>query len=131
MKKSLLRVLLVSALGRCPHCEEGRVLKTPFTLKNTCPVCGVRFERSPGEGTGAMMLTLSLVPLPIILVMFAFLLQPGAQPVPIIAAAVFAVIAACLLFYPLARCLWLGVTYAFGGLYTDTEYESIRLSKTK
>ena len=121
MKKSAVHVLWVSARGVCPNCEKGRVLKTPFTLKDVCPVCGVRFERSSGEGTGAMLLTISLMPLPVVATMFVLLLQPNAQPVPIIVGSVIAVILACLMFYPLARCLWLGVTYLSGGLLTDEE----------
>lgn len=128
-KKSVLHVLWVSARGYCPRCEQGRVLKTPFTLKEKCPVCDVRLERFSGEGTGAMMLTISLIPLPVIVVMFILLAQPGAPVALIIFGAMLLVIAACLVFYPLARCLWLGVTYLAGGLQTDDEYEATRQAK--
>lgn len=131
MKKSFLHVMWVSARGLCPNCEQGRVLKTPFTLKEKCPVCDVRFERASGEGTGAMMLTISLIPLPIILLMIPLIMQPNAQAAPIIVGGITLVIVACLVFYPLARSLWLGVTYLFGGLETDAEYEAKRQSKTK
>ena len=131
MEKSAIHVLWVSARGYCPRCEQGRVLKTPFTLKEKCPVCGVRLERSPGEGTGAMMLTISLIPLPIILLMFVFLTRPEAPAALIVFGAMIAVIVACLLFYPLARCLWLGVTYLSGGLQTDEEFEAKRQKERK
>ena len=131
MEKSALHVLWISLRGYCPRCEQGRVLKTPFTLKGTCPFCGVRFERSPGEGTGAMMLTISLVPLLVILVMFIFLTRPNAPAGLIIFGAVIGVIVACLMFYPLARCSWLGITYLGGGLETDEEYEAKRQKERK
>jgi uncharacterized protein (DUF983 family) len=129
MKKSALHVLWVSMRGYCPNCEQGRVLKTPFSLKEKCPVCGVRFERSEGEGTGAMMLTISLVPLPVILLMFFLLTRPGAPAALIVIGSMLLVIVACLIFYPLARCLWLGVTYLGGGLQTDEEYAAKRAQR--
>jgi uncharacterized protein (DUF983 family) len=52
---------------RCPLCEEGVLFAEGLKMYETCPQCGVRFERADGESTGAMML-LSMVTTMIVLV---------------------------------------------------------------
>src|SRR3712207_2725300 len=41
-------------LQRCPRCLQGRVFHGLLTPRETCPVCGHRFEREPGYFIGAM-----------------------------------------------------------------------------
>ncbi len=44
-------------LGRCPNCGEGQMFENLYALHETCPVCGVRFERDPGSWLGALVMT--------------------------------------------------------------------------
>jgi uncharacterized protein (DUF983 family) len=48
---------------RCPRCREGRVFRTSVRMNDTCPVCGLPFEREQGYFLGAMYVsyTLSMV----------------------------------------------------------------------
>jgi hypothetical protein len=81
----------------------------------------VRFERSPGEGTGAMIIVLSLVPLPMILLfILLFNVWNVALPVLLIAM-ILAPILFSLLIYRHARGVWVSVIFLSGGLYTDEE----------
>ena len=41
---------------RCPRCGEGAIFEGPFRTRETCPVCGLRFEREPGYFVGAIYL---------------------------------------------------------------------------
>jgi uncharacterized protein (DUF983 family) len=50
-----VRRLAAILAGRCPRCLEGRVWRGIFTMNETCPVCGLRFEREIGYWTGAMV----------------------------------------------------------------------------
>jgi len=38
----------------CPECGEGRVFASTWRMNETCPVCGLMFDRGPGYFTGAM-----------------------------------------------------------------------------
>lgn len=41
---------------RCPHCGAGRVFTSWFRMRESCPVCGLRFERGEqGYIVGAYM----------------------------------------------------------------------------
>jgi len=42
---------------RCPRCFTGRVFRGVVDMNETCPVCGLRFEREPGYFTGAMYIS--------------------------------------------------------------------------
>lgn len=40
---------------RCPVCREGTVFTGPYAMNETCPHCGIRFERENGYFLGAMV----------------------------------------------------------------------------
>ena len=33
---------------RCPHCLQGRVFISTWKMNETCPYCGIKFEREDG-----------------------------------------------------------------------------------
>ncbi len=45
---------------RCPSCLEGKVFSGPVAMRQTCPVCGYRFQREPGYFLGAMYISYPL-----------------------------------------------------------------------
>ncbi len=55
----LWRALLL----RCPRCGKGKLYKRGYTMHETCPVCGWRFEREEGYWTGAMAVNLVMTEL--------------------------------------------------------------------
>lgn len=53
-----IRTMLASTfLGRCPNCQEASMFRSPYGVRETCPVCGVRFERDGGSWLGAMVMS--------------------------------------------------------------------------
>jgi uncharacterized protein (DUF983 family) len=42
---------------RCPRCFAGKVYRGLLAMNETCPVCGLRFEREEGYFTGAMYIS--------------------------------------------------------------------------
>lgn len=50
------RVAAALAL-RCPRCLHGPVWRSFLTMHESCPVCGLVFEREPGYFTGAMVVS--------------------------------------------------------------------------
>lgn len=104
---------------RCPNCEKGAMFDGLFTLRDTCPVCNVRFERSDGESLGGMMLNLVAVELVTVggFILSQWLLEP-----PLMAQLVFWTLfnlVFIFVFYRHARGLWIAVTYLTGGVYAD------------
>lgn len=57
-----LRAALRTTLRlRCPACGEGRLFRGFTALHERCAVCGVRFERDPGNFLGPMALAYFVV----------------------------------------------------------------------
>ena len=113
--------LRVGAAGRCPNCEEGRMFSGLFQMRPTCPVCGVRFERSSGESLGGMMLNLIVAELLTIGGFFGSyaLLGSPLDMTPLLVFWLLFDIAFVLVFYRPARGLWVTVTYLTSGLHGD------------
>ena len=62
----------------CPRCREGRVFRGRLAMNETCPVCGLRFEREPGYFTGAMYFSYALsIPVLGVLILIGYLLFPN------------------------------------------------------
>jgi uncharacterized protein (DUF983 family) len=45
---------------RCPICHEGRVWRSGITMNETCPACGIVFEREQGYWLGALYVAYAL-----------------------------------------------------------------------
>lgn len=121
---STLNTLVRGIRGRCPRCGVGKVRQGMYGLVEKCPHCQARLERSAGESTGAMMLTLSSVPLPALLI--AMWLYSRYQPnvALLVGGLVLGTIGAILLVHRYARGAWLAITHLSGGLLTDEEYQA-------
>src|SRR5262249_7393187 len=62
---------------RCPRCLEGQVFTGPVSMRETCPVCGHRFQREPGYFLGAMYIS---YPLAVVVIGVFLLLLHWAWP---------------------------------------------------
>jgi uncharacterized protein (DUF983 family) len=113
--------LRIGAAQRCPNCERGSLFSGILRLHPTCPVCGVRFERSSGESLGGMMLNLVAAELLTFGGFFGsyFLLGRPADMTPLIVFWLVFDIVFVLGFYRPARGLWIAVTYLTSGLHVD------------
>ena len=80
-----------------------------------CPVCGVIFERDPGEVTGGMAINSLLTA--IIVVFGAGLAFFSDIPlIPLLVVLVIVAITFPLWFYRRARALWVGILYVTGAM---------------
>ncbi|MGJ3238858.1 MAG: DUF983 domain-containing protein [Anaerolineae bacterium] len=116
----MLKTLWTGFRLRCPHCQQGQMTDGWFALRETCAVCGVRFERKSGESAGASIIWVSVLPILAMMIFFTFeLTNPDislwiSAGVPI----AFTLIAG-VAFYRNVRGLWIAVTYLTGGVYAD------------
>jgi uncharacterized protein (DUF983 family) len=109
-----LRVLLDGLLLRCPRCHRGHMFARGFTMRHTCEVCGLPFERATGEITGGMGIN-TVVTLVIITVCSLVLgLNPSVPLAPLlIGLAAFAILFP-IAFYRSSRGLWVSLLYLTG-----------------
>ncbi|TWT39701.1 DUF983 domain-containing protein [Blastopirellula retiformator] len=93
---------------RCPLCGQGHLLRSWFRMHQDCPECGVRFEREPGFFLGSIYFNYGLTTL-IVAVTYPILLFNGiANSQTLLFASLAFVLVFPLIFFPLARSLWLG-----------------------
>jgi uncharacterized protein (DUF983 family) len=121
--KDILHILMVGRSLRCPNCERGRLFRKGFIMNETCPYCGVRFERQPGESVGAMYLTEGLTSIVAILGYFIVDLLFHPPFVPHLIVWIIIVILFSLWAYRPSRGMWVAITYLTGGVYRDPDYE--------
>ena len=108
---------------RCPNCEQGYIGNGIFGIKKYCPTCNVQFERAEGEQTGAMMITLSLMPVFSILLFIAlYSSNPDMSLWLLVGIPAITLTLSIILFYRHARGIWTAIVYLTGGLYTDEEW---------
>jgi uncharacterized protein (DUF983 family) len=114
--KRILHKLLLGFLLICPVCERGGMYVTQFRMHQFCPSCGVQFERSPGEGTGAMAITLVAVS-SVSVITGSLLVVLTDVPVGLVIGffAVFTILVGTLL-YRQARGLWVSILYLLGAM---------------
>ncbi len=115
MKRTLSKLLL-GFLLICPVCERGRMYATQWRMHQYCPQCGTPFERSTGEATGAMAITLVFVTV-INLVVGTLLVVLTDIPVWfVLGVFLFFTLVVGPLFYRQARGLWVSFLYLIGAL---------------
>lgn len=118
----MMRTLLLSFFLRCPNCEQGQIAAGMFNLRETCPVCRVRFERKSGESTGGSIILISVLPILALVVFFVLYAIDSSLPMALLLGVpLLVVVAGAVLLYRNVRALWVGVTYLTEGLYTDDE----------
>lgn len=104
---------------RCPVCEQGHMFSGLFTLNETCPHCGARFERLSGESIGGTLINLCVAEL---LSVGGFIITELAFDPPLAFQLIFWVlfnIIFIFLFYRHARGIWISMAYLAGGVYSD------------
>lgn len=118
--RSILGTLVRVMLLRCPNCGRGRLSDGFFRMRQRCDVCGVVFERSPGEFTGAMGIN-SVVTCAGIAVLSLWVGMTGV-PHGLWLVALFAIVFP-ILFYRHSRALWIGIIYLAGFVHRDEAAE--------
>ncbi len=110
----MLRALLDGLLLRCPRCHTGKMFAHGFTMRQSCPRCGLEFERSAGEITGGMGINTVVTLLVITIGSLVFGLNPAVPLGPLLLGLALFAIGFPILFYRSSRGLWASVLYLTG-----------------
>lgn len=105
-----LRTLVGRSLTRrCPYCGGRHIYKNLMALRDTCPTCGIPFEREEGYfvGTYAVNLVAALVLGMVTVVSILALTNLSVLQIQIIGVAV--AITLPILGYPLSAALWMAL----------------------
>lgn len=96
---------------RCPRCGQGKLFRRWFSIADSCPRCGLRFEREEGAFLGSLALNYAVTGLTLIalLVLWMIVSYPDldARVALVGAFAILAVVP--LLFYPFSKTLWAAI----------------------
>ena len=108
-----MRAVLARALKRqCPYCGGGNIFSSWWTLKETCPSCGVSFNREEGYFLGAYALNLILAEFLALGLALYLLFATGLRDLPLGVQMVIAGALAALfpiVLFPYARTLWMAI----------------------
>ncbi len=115
----ILRTAWLVARLRCPSCGLGRMGEGGLAIHPRCPVCGVVFERDPGEVAGgiwmnSMATTAGICALAVWLEFFTNVPRALLTPIVVAFAAVFPIA-----FYRHSRAIWIGVLHVTGLVHRD------------
>jgi uncharacterized protein (DUF983 family) len=94
---------------RCPHCLEGDVYYKIWRMHETCPNCGIRYEREAGYFMVSVFVGYVLgffIALPVLLILF-LTIRPSVT-VYVLAATLTMILATPLIFHH-ARVIWMHI----------------------
>ncbi len=97
---------------RCPYCGGAGIYEDYFALRESCPVCGVRFEREEGFFLGAYALNLVVAELLGLGLAMFLIFKTGLRYLDLIwqeAIAVFLAVAFPVLLFPNSRTVWIAL----------------------
>lgn len=116
----MLKKLWLGFWLRCPNCEQGHLSDSFFSMRDTCEVCNVRYERKSGESAGASIIWLSVLPIVALFIYFGIdIAIPGISLWISAGIPLAFVLIAGVMFYRNVRGLWIAVSYLTGAVYTD------------
>jgi uncharacterized protein (DUF983 family) len=98
---------------RCPRCHRGRMFERGFTMRPSCAVCSLAFERSSGEITGGMGIN-SAITLFFVCCFSFFALLPNIPLVPLLLAMLVFAVVFPIAFYRSSRGMWASILYLTG-----------------
>jgi uncharacterized protein (DUF983 family) len=99
----------------CPKCGSRKTHMKYFSIKDTCPKCGLKFEREEGYWTGAMAVNIvfSAIVIALGLAIGLITTAPDIAVVPIIATLAPLTVLLPILGYPFSQTIWMGIDYGF------------------
>ncbi len=117
--KLVLRSLWRGWNKLCPVCGQGKMFRTFFNMNQTCPTCGVRYERESGEYVTSMYI--SIVITEILFVIFYLILNYVFEASTWLMVGILVPFNGLFVvwFYPRSKSLWAAVLHLMGGLYQD------------
>ncbi len=112
------RVLLLFSRAlrlHCPACGSGGLFKSWYTMKPSCPGCGLLMEREEGYFLGAMVFNLVVAELIFVLALVAVLLSTWPNPPwdALWIGSMIGMVLCPLALYPFSKTLWLAFDLLF------------------
>lgn len=116
----MFKKLLLGVRLRCPNCQQPTISDGFFQVNRVCSSCGVQFERKSGEGAGASIIWISVLPiLALILFFIMYALNPDLSLAILLGVPLAFVIILGLVGYRHVKGLWIAIAYLTGGVYAD------------
>lgn len=106
-----LRMLSAGGRRRCPRCASDKIFNGYWTLADSCPDCGIWYERDPGYWLGAMIINLA-VTIGLFLIVFVGLtlvLWPDVPWTALLVATMALNLVVPVLFYPISKTLFVAL----------------------
>lgn len=104
----------------CPNCQQATVSTGLFQVNRECSNCGVKFERKSGEGAGASIIWISVLPiLSLILFFVIYAINPELSLVVLLGIPLAFGVILGLVGYRHVKGLWIAIAYLTGDVYAD------------
>jgi uncharacterized protein (DUF983 family) len=106
---------------RCPVCGQGHLFRHWLSMVASCPRCGLRFARSPGQWLGSWFLNIVLAQVAVVGVLIGGVATTWPDPpmVPITVLVVVVALGVPLAFFPFSRTIWTAIDLAMRPLDFD------------
>jgi uncharacterized protein (DUF983 family) len=104
-------------IRRCPRCGQGRLFTRWFTAPDTCPRCGLSFDRGEGFWLGTMAVNMGATEATFgaIVVVWLVLVWPDVNWTMLTIVALFLNLVLPLLFYPFAKTTFVAIDLLLRG----------------
>ena len=104
-------MLVRGALKRCAVCGQGRLFRRWFTMLDTCPRCGLKFERIDGHWVGSLGINTIVTFGSLLLVVAALLITqyPDYDVLPLTLLSMATTIVVPIFYFPFSRTLWTAI----------------------
>lgn len=118
----MLKKLLTGFFLRCPNCEQGKISNGLFSIRKSCDVCNVVFERKSGESAGASaMLMMGLPILPLVMFFVLYAINDEWSMMILLGLPILITVLIGIFAYRHMRGLWIAISYLTGSVYADEE----------
>ena len=100
---------------RCARCGSGHLFHGWFKMAETCPRCGMKFEREQGYWTGAIAVNTIIIGaiFTAVLITALILTVPDVPWVEILFIVVPLMAIGPLILYPFSKTIWVAIDFAF------------------
>jgi uncharacterized protein (DUF983 family) len=126
-----LTTLARGCLRRCPNCGERHITRGGWKLKERCPSCALHFEREEGYWTGAIAINTvaTEVLFAAMLVVVAIWTWPHIPTFKLLAAGLLLNVSFPVLFYPIAKTIWVAIDLVLHPLEERERFEVAQLQE--
>ncbi len=109
--ESVPRTLLRGIMRRCPVCGTGGLFEHWFSMRPSCPGCGLHFHREAGHWSGHIGINtiISFGSLLAVLLAFTIATWPELAVWPMLISAIAVGVLMPVVFFPFSKTLWLAI----------------------